>query len=1041
MSKNTFSHRFSRWVVANPLKSIFISVVIFFTAVFGLKFMTVENDFRYWFGQDNPYRIAFEELQNVYTKDDGVQISIANRQGDLFNKKTLGIIQELTTAAWQVPYSTRVDSITNFQYTKATGDDLEVRDLVREEDLAEFKLSEALTLKSILLDEPRLYGRVISKNFKVTAVDIKTYLPGKSPFEAPEVGDYAINLVKGFEKKYPNHEFHLSGLAMMNHSFNEAGMKDMMTLTPLMYIVIVFLMIILFKSIYATIATFVIIVMSVMAGMGFAGWVGIPITPPVAMAPTIILTLAIADSIHIIKSFFDYLNDGSSKVDAVIEALTINLQAVFLTSFTTAIGFLSMNFSDTPPYNDLGNVAAAGVGFAFIFSIFVLPTVLNFFPIKAQKKSKESSFFKKLGGFVYDFHKPVFIVSLGVALGLSIGITKFEINDKFIEYFDESFQFRRDSEYLLKNLTGIYQINYSLGAKGSEGISDPEYLQKLEEFTTWYRTVPGVVHVSSLSDTYKRLNQNMHADIKSEYKLPREMDLASQYLLLYEMSLPYGLDLNNQINVDKSSTRMIITLGDVSTKQILEIASKGEQWLRDNAPNYMHALASSPTVMFSHITERNVKSMVVGLGLAFLLITISLFLAIRDVKYGVISLIPNILPAAVAFGIWGYLKGEADFSIAVVGSMSLGIIVDDTVHFLTKYVSFRKGKNMSTKDALIMTLDRVGPAIFLTTVILVSGFYVLSYSPFKLNAVMGGLTAITIAVALIFDFLLLPATLAWFDQAKENSSMSILKPVITTGLVLAFVSQTVTYSAPTFSEDLVKKGYEVAKFIDERDMGFVNQVSDSEMILRNKHGQTSTRKMKIKILELNEEGKGDKSLVVFNHPRAVKGTAFLSFSKTVKPDDQWIFLPALKRVKRIASNNKSGPFMGSEFAYEDISSQDLAKYSYNYVREESKDGSKVHVFERVPRYKNSGYTKQVVWADEKEWRVHKIEFYDRKSSLLKTLTFSDYKQYKNGKWRPDLQTMINHQTGKSTKLTFLNYKFNQKLKSNDFTSAALKRVR
>ncbi|MCJ8347087.1 outer membrane lipoprotein-sorting protein, partial [bacterium] len=438
-----------------------------------------------------------------------------------------------------------------------------------------------------------------------------------------------------------------------------------------------------------------------------------------------------------------------------------------------------------------------------------------------------------------------------------------------------------------------------MGANESEGISNPEYLKKLEEFTAWYRKVPGVVHVSSLTDTYKRLNQNMHGDDRDQYRLPESIDLAAQYLLLYEMSLPYGLDLNNQINVDKSSTRLIITLGDVSTKQILAIAAKGEQWLRDHSPNYMHALASSPTVMFSHITERNVKSMVLGLGLAFLLITISLFLAIRDIKYGFISLIPNILPAAVAFGIWGYVKGEADFSLAVVGSMSLGIIVDDTVHFLTKYVHYRRDLKMSTKDALVTTLERVGPAILITTIILVSGFFILSFSPFKLNAVMGSITAITIAVALIFDFLLLPATLAWFDQEKEDSIMPILKPAMITAFVLLFLSQTITYSAQVYSTDPIKKGYEIAKNIDDRDMGFINQVSDAHMTLKNRQGQSSKRKMKIKIFEVNEEGNGDKSLVIFNHPRAVKGTAFLSFSHTVTPDDQWIFLPALRRVKRI----------------------------------------------------------------------------------------------------------------------------------------------
>ncbi len=236
-----------------------------------------------------------------------------------------------------------------------------------------------------------------------------------------------------------------------------------------------------------------------------------------------------------------------------------------------------------------------------------------------------------------------------------------------------------------------------------------------------------------------------------------------------------------------------------------------------------------------------------------------------------------------------------------------------------------------------------------------------------------------------------------------------------------------------------QRGLEIAIEADRRDTGFRDLTAELVMILRNRHGQESIRDMRNRVLEV--DGDGDKSLVIFDRPRDVKGTAFLSFSHKSGPDDQWLYLPALKRVKRIASNNKSGPFMGSEFAYEDISSQEVDKYTYKYLRDETLDGQECFIIERYPVDKRSGYSRQVVWIDGAEYRTQKIDFYDRKDELLKTLTFQGYQQYLGKYWRADEMDMVNHQTGKSTKLVWENYKLQSGLKARDFDKNSLKRVR
>lgn len=256
---------------------------------------------------------------------------------------------------------------------------------------------------------------------------------------------------------------------------------------------------------------------------------------------------------------------------------------------------------------------------------------------------------------------------------------------------------------------------------------------------------------------------------------------------------------------------------------------------------------------------------------------------------------------------------------------------------------------------------------------------------------------------------------------------------------IILLSSLLAFTGVALAETAEEKGLAIAVEADKRDQGWIDQATTSKMILRNSQGAESTREIRGKALEV--QGDGDKSLTIFDTPRDVKGTAFLSFTHTLEADEQWLYLPALKRVKRISSSNKSGPFMGSEFSYEDISSQEVAKYKYKFIKDDKFDGRDVFVIERTPQYEKSGYTKQIAWIDKEMYQPLKIEFYDRKKSLLKTLTQHEYKKYANQFWRPGRLEMINHQTGKSTTLLWKSYKFKNGFSEGDFDRNSLKRAR
>ncbi|MEM7482839.1 MAG: outer membrane lipoprotein-sorting protein [Acidobacteriota bacterium] len=269
-------------------------------------------------------------------------------------------------------------------------------------------------------------------------------------------------------------------------------------------------------------------------------------------------------------------------------------------------------------------------------------------------------------------------------------------------------------------------------------------------------------------------------------------------------------------------------------------------------------------------------------------------------------------------------------------------------------------------------------------------------------------------------------------QTLERTRSSVMT-------VLLLVAVAVVATLPSAAQTPEERGLEIAQEADRRDTGFHDSTAELEMTLRNKNGQESKRELRNKTLE--QENDGDKSLVIFDKPADIDGTAFLTFSHKTGDDDQWLYLPALKRVKRIASSNKSGPFVGSEFAYEDISSQEVEEYTYRYLRDETLDGQQTFVIERYPVDSKSGYTRQVVWIDQAEYRTLKIDFYDRKDALLKTLTFGGYQQYLDQYWRPETMDMVNHQTGKSTRLVWSNYQFRTGLEDHDFDRASLARTR
>ncbi len=754
-----------RWIV---MVLSFVAVGVIASGMPNLGFAT---NYRVFFSASNPELNEFEAFQDTYTKNDNVMFIIQPHDKNLSNPTVAAAIEEITKESWTIPYAIRVDSLSNFQHSHADGDDLTVDDLIR--DGADLSNEELKIKLDIAAKEPLLYGNLLATDTETTGINVTLQYPEKAIDEVPIAVAKARKIAETMHEKYPDIKIVLSGVSMMNNAFSEAGMKDMGTLTPIMYLILLVVMVIALRSFSGTLATLFIITFSVLTAMGWAGHVGILLTPVSIMAPTIILTLAIADSIHILISMITNMRDGMDKREALRDSIRINFMPVTITSLTTVVGFLSLNSLDTPPFHDLGNITSVGILAAWIYSLTFLPALVSLLPFKVKpRKDREGLLFllERYSDFVTAKRRSVLTLSMVAAVVLIAMIPRIEINDQWVEYFDYSIPFRADSEFGMNELTGVYLIEYSVKAEGTGGISDPVYLKHLDEYTSWLRSQPEVTHVYSYTDIIKRLNKNMHGDNDEWYKVPEDRELSAQYLLLYELSLPYGLDLNDRIDLDKSATRITATLGNMTTRQTRAFLDKSQNWLTDNAPDYMHTKATGPTVMFSYISERNIHGMLQGNAVAILIISMIMMLALRSFGIGLLSLVPNSVPILMTFGLWAITYGNIGMAAASVSAVALGIVVDDSVHFLAKYLRARREKGMDKADAIRYAFSTVGIALIVTTIILTLGFLVMAASAFQVNEQLGMMTAATMVIALIMDFTLLPALLLIGHKDKDKDT-------------------------------------------------------------------------------------------------------------------------------------------------------------------------------------------------------------------------------------------------------------------------------
>ena len=751
------------WVDGNRYWLMLAMVVLAAAAGIGLRDLRIDNDYRSWVGEENHERGLLEELEATFEKDDSV-IFILTSQDSALAPEYLRATQYLTEAAWQLPHVSRVNSITNYQDIDVADDDVYVNDLVPADMPVESHRREALAEK--LFANPALVNRLISENQKSSAIIATVGLPEDKRNVTMETTHAAKELAQAFHKDFPGMRLRLQGTLMVNDAFTIASQTDVMKLFPIMYLIFFVGVYLWIRSIKAVLICWAMISLSMVTTLGIVGWSGVTLNAGNASAPTIILTLILANCIHIFTLMIKRLAAGETQSQALKSSFRTNMRPILLTMVTTVLGFSALAYSDSPPYISLGLITAMGVAISWLYLMLFVPAVLCSIGLDAKQGYGSYNWTRTFADFVVAHYKTLGTVFFAIAVILTSFIPKIELNDDPIQYIDESLAFRQDANFVRREFWGSYAVNMKIPAEGEGGVSEPEYLNGIEKLSDWLYSWPNVTVVNSFIPTIKRLNQAFQRDDPAFYTIPQQRDLISQYILLYEMSLPYGHSLSNIIDMDKSSSRLDVYFGDVDFQTIRQYKARIEAWIENNLPPYMATEGAGPSVLFAYITERNIISMLKSTGLCFLVITLIIMIALGDWRAGFYSLISNVLPLLMAYGLWAILVTKAGLAISIVAALGIGIIVDDTIHFLNKYFHARKSLGLCPEDAVRHTFEVVGPALIGTSLILVSGFSLLTLSNFEINSAMGMFTAVTVLFAILADFILLPAALLLFDRQR-----------------------------------------------------------------------------------------------------------------------------------------------------------------------------------------------------------------------------------------------------------------------------------
>lgn len=733
-----------------------------------LKYLEFEGSYRIWFGENSPNLKQYDDFRTVFGNDDAITITFRDEKG-VFNPQALGVIARITDKLWQTHYIGRVDSLTGFQYVHSNPeypDEVIVEDLI--ENPASLDAAALEAKKRIALTEDLLVGRLISKDAKTTMiVGRMTPKAGDDPEVSLKLQAAVEEIIRPETEKY-GYQFYLNGGPVINSAFITIAQHDMGLFTPLVLVIAMVLLWLVFRRPSVMLLSISVVVFTFLIVLSMQVMIGFKLNNFTANMPVFVIAIGIADAMHLLLVYLTGRRKGMENYEAIHYSVQKNFLAILFTSLTTAVGFASLSISPVIPIKTLGIATANAALLAFVLTILFVPAMLaiinpNVRP-EERKRSWSSRFSELYGRFIIRHDKKILLVSLLLFLGLGAGISQVKVDSNTVRYFTEAVPLRASVNFLQENLTGPLVYEVVVDSKVKDGIKEPEFLRYVERFYGEFQAAypEDVRHVGSLLDVVKKFNLVMN----HSKSVPDSKALIAQYLLLYSLSLPQGMEINDMMDVDEQRFRITGTMNLVDTSKDIEMIDWIESWWNDTPYS---ASANGQTVLFAHMQSDVTDTLIKSITIAIIAVSLMMMLIFRDLKLLPLVILPNILPIVLVVGVMGWLHINIDIGVAVSGAIIIGVAVDDTIHFLVKFLEARK-RGESMEESLAYVMQYAGNAIIFTTIILSLSFLIFVFSDFNPNFHFGVVTASALFIAVIADLLMLPAIFSLLERRQQRDS-------------------------------------------------------------------------------------------------------------------------------------------------------------------------------------------------------------------------------------------------------------------------------
>jgi len=716
-----------------------------------LKDLAFEGSYRIWFDPSSKIMKDYDQFRSTFSGDDTFIVAFEDKEG-IFREKPINTILELTQKLKMLDGVRKVDSLTNYQYIRSVDDDVMVEDFI-------YDTNENLEAKKqIAIHDKLILHQLINDDATATMIAVKL---ASSVGADEEVNLYVMEQLEQIRDVYEDktgYTFYISGLSAVTASLVNVALHDALVLIPLAVVIVVILLFLLFRDPIGVAVPAVVIVFTFLIVLSMQMLLGHKLNNFTVNIPSFVAAIAIADSMHLFLAWVYYRAKDITNKEAVYLALKNNFLPIAMTSLTTAIGFATLSMSAIEPIATLGIAITAAALIAFLLSISLAPAILLF--LNDDYKIKPIKFLNLLntkgyGAFIVRHDKQIVIAFTVIMLIIGYGLTNLKVDSNSIKYFDKSTTVRSGSEFIEEKLSGSMVYEIILDSKAKEGAKSPEFLKKIVEFEEALVTNhPNITFTTSLKDIVERMHTVL--DANSTVTIPDSKNAVAQYLLLYSMSLPQGMELNDKIDTTERYLRLSINSNIQDTSKDLAMIDWVSDWWEQNS-NYS-ATVQGQTSIFAYMQSSVMDTLLLSISATLVLVVIAMFFIFRNIKMLWIFILPNIAPILLVGGVMGYLGRSVDIGVAISASVILGIAVDDTIHFFSKY--FQAIKTMSFEKSIDYVLSHSGAAMILTTFILSFTFAVFGVSSFVPNVNFAIVTVVALNIALVLDLILLPALLS-----------------------------------------------------------------------------------------------------------------------------------------------------------------------------------------------------------------------------------------------------------------------------------------